>query len=1074
MQNTRLDRRPASSGGTSRLFEGPAAWLVTFVVIPGLLIAVLLLPPVSLLDRLQSFTYDRIGANGGSLQDPDGTVVNFPAEGIISSFQAKLDSTPRTEFVEGQAGNEMYEAAENLPPELIAKSPVYHIEVRGAEPANAILTVPIPNDSLPYETLSVYEWTGDTWRHIPSTVLAQDDRIESRLDFVPEHFMVVQTTPAIPAVTLELNPEAALPAGATVTNEARPGLRLRGDGGLEGQAPPNAGTTMPIVSNVEDKTVRTDLINNLLVDPGLLDNQLMTLEKLVVEGGYPGVIVDYRGVDAVPSARADYAAFVGQLAERLHANNKTLAVRVEPAAQISAEEWNTGGYDWRALGQVADKIIIPAPIDPRAYAAGAEMEQLLLYATNQIDRSKVAIELPGQSIERAGNYLLLKGYQEALSPLLGTIQAESGDGVVAVTLDNPKLAGQVQWDDDLGIYYYTYTDEQGVQRTVYVESAGSLGRKLEMLRKYNVTNVNLQVPSNNDVDPKVMEVLQRFQMGVPTASAPQGQMAVAYTIYGADGTEIGKQIRPLESPQIELAADVLNAAERIDAQIVNAEGIALTAPQSALLAVAAGSSAAKTAAAAEAAPEVTLSTTDILNLRQGPGTSYPVVGQFSPGENLKVTGKTPAADWWQVEYDGQPAWVIGQLVSTNGDANGVVVVNDLPVASAVTVAAAAPAAEAAPVEARAEEPAAAVEAPPVAAAAAAPVAAPTGGGSFGYGVQGHVVDNGHIFPVLDAIGGMGFNWFKQQIEWKRFEGAGPGQIDWGAMDEIVNNSGSRGVNVLFSIVKAPAWAREPGFDGSVEGPPLDPQTFANFNGAVAARYCNTALKAIEVWNEQNLHYEWGNKPLNPGEYVALLAPSYNAIKSACPSMLVISGALTPAGNNAPYAMDDFTYMEEMFKAGANNYLDGVGAHPSGYNVPPSATWETACEVTQKTGNSFNGACDSPHHSWSFQSTMTGYRNIMNVYGGSNKLVWPTEFGWAAGGAYHPAYKYADDNDFTEQAQWTVEAYQMMKSWGWVGPAFLWNLNFRVVANGTELAQWGIVDPSWNPLPAYTALAQMPK
>ena len=27
---------------------------------------------------------------------------------------------------------------------------------------------------------------------------------------------------------------------------------------------------------------------------------------------------------------------------------------------------------------------------------------------------------------------------------------------------------------------------------------------------------------------------------------------------------------------------------------------------------------------------------------------------------------------------------------------------------------------------------------------------------------------------------------------------------------------------------------------------------------------------------------------------------------------------------------------------------------------------------------------------------------------------------------------------------------------------------------TELAQWGIVDSSWNPLPAYTALAQMPK
>ena len=55
---------------------------------------------------------------------------------------------------------------------------------------------------------------------------------------------------------------------------AQAGLRLRGDGGLDGQAPPNTGKTMPVVTNVEDQTVRTDLVNNLLADPGLLDNQL--------------------------------------------------------------------------------------------------------------------------------------------------------------------------------------------------------------------------------------------------------------------------------------------------------------------------------------------------------------------------------------------------------------------------------------------------------------------------------------------------------------------------------------------------------------------------------------------------------------------------------------------------------------------------------------------------------------------------------------------------------------------------------------------------------------------------------
>jgi hypothetical protein len=106
--------------------------------------------------------------------------------------------------------------------------------------------------------------------------------------------------------------------------------------------------------------------------------------------------------------------------------------------------------------------------------------------------------------------------------------------------------------------------------------------------------------------------------------------------------------------------------------------------------------------------------------------------------------------------------------------------------------------------------------------------------------------------------------------------------------------------------------------------------------------------------------------------------------------------------------------------------------------------------------------------------MEGYRQIALRHGAGNKLIWPTEFGWAAGGAFDPRYGYANDNDYNEQAQWTVEAYRMMKQWRWVGPAMLWNLNFRVVADGTEKAQWGIVRNDWTPLPIFNALRDMPK
>jgi hypothetical protein len=67
-----------------------------------------------------------------------------------------------------------------------------------------------------------------------------------------------------------------------------------------------------------------------------------------------------------------------------------------------------------------------------------------------------------------------------------------------------------------------------------------------------------------------------------------------------------------------------------------------------------------------------------------------------------------------------------------------------------------------------------------------------------------------INQVMGSTKGMGFNWVKQQIEWRVFEGS-PGAIDFGSSDPIVNAANAAGVNLLFSVVNAPAWAREPGF-----------------------------------------------------------------------------------------------------------------------------------------------------------------------------------------------------------------------------------------------------------------------
>ncbi len=343
---------------------------------------------------------------------------------------------------------------------------------------------------------------------------------------------------------------------------------------------------------------------------------------------------------------------------------------------------------------------------------------------------------------------------------------------------------------------------------------------------------------------------------------------------------------------------------------------------------------------------------------------------------------------------------------------------------------------------------------------------------FAYGIQGHALDEDQGSVVLAGIQDLGFPWLKQKVRWEDMEPQ-RGNRRWEDMDRLLAAADQHEVQVLFSVVGAPSWARETTADLGVVGPPADNGAFAAYLEALARRYCGS-LDAIEVWDEQNLHYKWGNLNLSAESYVQMLAAASASIREACPSIRIISGAPTPVGGITRLAVDDFTYMQQMLEAGLADHVDGIGAHPKGYNVPPQYTWQEACAAIRESGNIlFNGACEVPHHSWSFRSTLEGYRALAVQYGAADKPIVPTEFGWAVGDGF-PVYLYAQDNSYQEQADWTVQAYTMMQDWGWVGPAFLWNLNFAVVAPGTERALWSIVTPDWGPLPVYTALKQVAK
>lgn len=135
---------------------------------------------------------------------------------------------------------------------------------------------------------------------------------------------------------------------------------------------------------------------------------------------------------------------------------------------------------------------------------------------------------------------------------------------------------------------------------------------------------------------------------------------------------------PTFTPTVEVVIAPVDPGAAATAQAVEAEATATaqaaTNPQPA----------ATDTPVAEAAPtdtpvpaEASVTVNSAMNVRGGPGTNYNVIGSANAGQRFTVTGKNPAGDWWQINFNGQAGWVFAQLV-TGENTGGVQVAANIP------------------------------------------------------------------------------------------------------------------------------------------------------------------------------------------------------------------------------------------------------------------------------------------------------------------------------------------------------------------------------------------------------------
>jgi polysaccharide biosynthesis protein PslG len=323
--------------------------------------------------------------------------------------------------------------------------------------------------------------------------------------------------------------------------------------------------------------------------------------------------------------------------------------------------------------------------------------------------------------------------------------------------------------------------------------------------------------------------------------------------------------------------------------------------------------------------------------------------------------------------------------------------------------------------------------------------------------------------LSDAVKDLGVTWVRLPVVWSQLETA-KGNIDFASLDGLIDPLASSGVKILLTASSAPDWARN---TTTESGPPTDFNDYANFVGALANHY-KGRVQAYEVWNEPNIRREWSGRPLSAASYVEMLRLAYAAIKRADSAALVVSAGLSPTGyNDGVNAISDRTYLRQAYAAGLAQYSDAIGAHPNGWANPPDST---CCNPSPGVSGWFND------RTFYFRDTLKDYRDIMTQNGDPGTYIWVTQFGWGSSDGVAPDPNAIDPNfgfvKFTtqaQQAQYVTRGFELGRSFSYVGPMFLFNLNgCPAVGNRPEspdftACYFSLLTANGDPRPAYDAV-----
>jgi hypothetical protein len=472
-----------------RYRDRAATAIVVIGVALGLLLLILVLPPISIFD------------------DGEETVDIGPVTATIAD---ELPSPP-----------EGFEAVSGLL-ELSAQEPVHR-------PAR--LTVNLSAQVSEGEELSLFTYDDGRWRRLAEATVVDEGRAaQGEVLSLPSNIAVFRPLEQTRVVLGSLPPgaEPAPQALETLTTLNPTGFRPEPDGGVAGgeiDLPANPGVDVaPTISAPSDAVV--EALNGILASPELRDAHVQAILEFAGENDFDGIDLDYRIFDS--SLRDEFVTFVRDLSAGLASDGRSLTLTL-PVPVREAEGWDTQGFDWEALTPLASYVKLG--LEPEQDRYYQRMEEALSYLVPRVGSSKLLLTVSALSHERGADGVGAMTLTEALA--LASEPATDPEGPVApgstvqavgANLVTEAQASGLHWDDTARAVVFTYPGRGG-ERTVWLANVFSEAFKLDLAHRYQLGGVAMDNVSRETEDANIWPAVAAYaETGRVELVKPNGEL----------------------------------------------------------------------------------------------------------------------------------------------------------------------------------------------------------------------------------------------------------------------------------------------------------------------------------------------------------------------------------------------------------------------------------------------------------------------------------------------------------------------------------------------------------------------